>query len=189
MAGDVLLQPLKCWACSLIAQQENSAYSHMGIYLGDDQVAEAFFDRVKIVSLQEFMQKTAPKKTVRVRRLKYPPAELKSKLSERLKKYLGLPYDRWFLLDEQRIYCSELVYKLLRDIEALQHTHPKPMWFDKNPEYWDRYFRGQTPRGELGISPEDFHLSLDFMTVDEISNVSIKKNRTQTQNRMGDFSQ
>ena len=36
------------------------------------------------------------------------------------------------------------------------------MLFDENPEAWDRYFRGNTPRGELGISPEDFNQSLDF---------------------------
>mgnify|MGYP000197438525 CR=1 FL=1 len=74
-AGDILLQPLKCWSCSLIEQQENSEFSHVGIYLGQDQVAEAYFDKVKIVSLAEFMKKTDPARFVLVRRLVVQPDE------------------------------------------------------------------------------------------------------------------
>ena len=31
------------------------------------------------------------------------------------KKYLGLPYDIYFELDDEKIYCSELVYKSFKD--------------------------------------------------------------------------
>jgi hypothetical protein len=32
----------------------------------------------------------------------------------------------------------------------------KPMTFDINRELWDKFFRGNTPEGLLGISPVDF---------------------------------
>ena len=30
-------------------------------------------------------------------------------------KYLGLPYDIYFELDDEKIYCSELIYKSFKD--------------------------------------------------------------------------
>ena len=82
--------------------------------------------------------------------------------------YLGRPYDRWFSWEGSEIYCSELVFKVLAPLVHFEDLSPKPMLFDQNTEYWDRYFRGQTPRGELGISPGDFELSSDFETVESI---------------------
>ncbi len=170
-AGDILLQPLKCWSCSLIEQQENSEFSHVGIYLGQDQVAEAYFDKVKIVSLAEFMKKTDPARFVLVRRLVVQPDEFERKLRLEVDKLLGLTYDRWFLWNNDKIYCSELVYKVLAPIVELRDLSPKEMLFDVNPEHWDRYFRDQTPRGQLGISPEDFNLSSDFISVEKLEHV------------------
>lgn len=175
-AGDILLQPLKCWSCTLIEQQENSDYSHIGIYLGDGMVAEAYAAGVKTIAFSEFMAKTEPGMSVRVRRLRNPPKGLDRKIKAGIKAYIGLPYDRYFLWTDQKIYCSELLYKLLVPIVRLDDLAPKPMLFDQNPEYWDRYFNGNTPRGELGISPEDFNLSSDFITVDELYYVPAQKN-------------
>ncbi len=31
--GDILLQPRECWSCSLIEEQENSIYSHIGMVI------------------------------------------------------------------------------------------------------------------------------------------------------------
>ena len=58
--GDVLLQPLHCWTCSLIEAQENSIYSHIGIYLnadGEDYVLEAWHE-VKLTPLDEYLART-----------------------------------------------------------------------------------------------------------------------------------
>lgn len=166
--GDILLQPLKCWSCTLIEQQENSDYSHMGLYIGHDQVAEAFAGGVKIVSLEEFKQKTDPLRSISVRRLKSLPPYFETRLISEVNLYLGRPYDRWFSWEGSEIYCSELVYKVLAPLVHFEDLSPKPMLFDQNADYWDRYFRGQTPRGELGISPGDFELSSDFETVESI---------------------
>lgn len=170
--GDILLQPLDCWSCSLIEQQENSSYSHIGVLIkvdGKDHVAEAY-GSVKLVSLKEFLAKTAKGQKVQVKR----PYHLKESQQEILKlnllSYLGQPYDREFLWDNEvngveAIYCSELLYKAMALVIKFTDLKPKTMLFDVNPEQWDRYFGGNTPRGKLGISPEDFDLSQDFFFI------------------------
>ena len=69
---------------------------------------------------------------------------------------------------DESIYCSELIYKGYAKTVNFQSLAPKKMLFDINPEYWDKYFRGNTPRGELGISPADFDITSDFIDLFEI---------------------
>ena len=60
--GDVLLQPLKCWACSLIEAEEETIYSHIGVVLAlspEIVVGEAF-GKVRKLSLAAFNAKTEP---------------------------------------------------------------------------------------------------------------------------------
>ena len=166
--GDVILQPLKCWACSLIEGEENSEFSHIGIAIeknGRIKVAEAYGE-VRIVSLSTFLSKTHPEKKVKVLRLKSQHLD-PEKLLRRIEYFEGNPYDPKFLWNnyinsKEAIYCSELVYKVLIPQVKFEDLFPKRMLFDNNPELWDRYFRGKTPRGEIGISPEDFNRSTDF---------------------------
>lgn len=176
--GDVLLQPLKCWSCTLIEQQEDSEYAHIGMAIiinGEEYVAEAY-GKVKVIPLQEFLKKTAKGKKVKVRRADYhflQFTEVQKSLINKTLEYVGNPYDANFLWDnningQEALYCSELVYKVLNYIIPFNQLAPKPMLFDVNPDYWDRYFRGNTPRGHLGISPEDFNSSDDFYTLGEL---------------------
>lgn len=177
-SGDILLQPLHCWSCNLIEAQERSDYSHIGIVLdlgGEIFVAEAW-GKVKIVPLKKFLAKTQKGAKVKVRRVDFHPysyAQFSRDLDYEVLKYVGNPYDPQFLWDnfikdKEAIYCSELVYKVLSPLLSFHDLAPKPMLFDVNPELWDRYFRGETPRGKLGISPEDFNLTSDFYTVGEL---------------------
>jgi hypothetical protein len=48
-------------------------------------------------------------------RLKEQYRELIPAFIKESKKYLGLPYDIYFELDDEKIYCSELVYKSFKD--------------------------------------------------------------------------
>ena len=175
LSGDILLQPLKCWSCSLIEEQENSNFSHIGIVVNIDgkvMVAEAY-GSVRLVTLEEFLKKTHPAKSVKARRLDYHFFNFENfeeKLKESIKSLLGNPYDRAFLWDnkingKEAIYCSELVYKVILPQVKFWDLNPKAMPFDVNPDLWDRYFRGETPRGRLGVSPEDFNKSRDFFTL------------------------
>lgn len=162
--GDVLLQPLHCWTCSLIEAQENSIYSHVGVFIIKDNapfVLESW-GKVKLTPFDEFMAKTQKDQQVLVRRFK----ELRFKRSdllERLPDFLEKNYDSKFLWDNaddkgEMLYCSELVYKFLWPFygEALPI---KIMNYNVHREHWIRYFRGLPPDGKWGNSPGDFEKS------------------------------
>lgn len=71
-------------------------------------------------------------------------SETESLAKAEVRKYLGKPYDADFTWNDDKIYCSELVAKLL-------HIAPKPMSFDT--KIWPKHL--QDRKGELGISPDD----------------------------------
>lgn len=163
-SGDLILQPLACWTCSLIEAQEKSPYSHIGIYIekeGKGFVFEAF-SKVQLVPLSEYLRKTEkgiPVKIKRFKSIKFSNEDL----LKAVRQYEGLKYDREFLWNNydqfgnKKIYCSELVYLVFQDF--YQGLPLKRMQFDINTEYWERYFRGNVPFNEWGVSPEDFNQS------------------------------
>jgi uncharacterized protein YycO len=157
-AGDILLQPLHCWLCSLIEAQTNSPYSHIGILGADKKVYEAW-GSVKATELNEFIAKTQKDEKIEVLR---PVDKVDiDKMKEDFEiLFEGNEYDRQFLwnnFDEQnreKLYCSELVAKLL-NLQGFK-IQARPMVYDVHLDHWERYFRGPAPQGELGISPADF---------------------------------
>ncbi len=62
---------------------------------------------------------------------------------QQVEQMIGLPFDRQYLWDDEKIYCSELVGKLL-DLET------NPMFFD--PQIWPAEF--QHFNGKPGLSPD-----------------------------------
>jgi hypothetical protein len=160
--GDILLQPLSCWTCLLIEAQERSIYSHMGIVVETNPqvlVAEAYSPRVEIKTFAAFSAKTERGQSIRVLRSKENITDFN--LKDLVETYfLNLNYDAQFRIDNfdqhgEKIYCSELVYKIFRHFYIAQ-PQLKVMLFDINPQQWDRFFGNNTPRGELGISPADY---------------------------------
>ncbi|MEX0799248.1 MAG: YiiX/YebB-like N1pC/P60 family cysteine hydrolase [Bacteriovoracaceae bacterium] len=163
-SGDVLLQPLNCWSCSLIEAQEKSIYSHMGVYVevdGKAYVLEAW-QTVKLTPLKEFLAKTEQGQSVRVKRFKEKRFDRESLLAV-LPDILGLSYDSNFLWDNfdergEKLYCSEMAYKLFYPFygEALPI---KRMRYDVYREHWRRFFGGNIPDGKWGNAPADFDKS------------------------------
>ena len=153
--GDILLQPLHCYACNLIEAQTQSEYSHIGVVIKKEEgnvfVAEAF-GKVKVVSFKKFNQKTQKGLMVEVLRPRYVNHEI---YTTYLNYFDSKPYDSNFLWSDEKIYCSELVQKLFVKL-SMTAPKEKPMTFDINRELWDKFFRGNTPEGHLGISPVDF---------------------------------
>jgi hypothetical protein len=172
--GDVILQPLHCWSCSLIMDQEESKYSHIGIYLkieGEPFVFEAY-GKVRFTPFDKFFKRTHKGKSLKVMRFHKILFNPESILDETIR-YDGLPYDTQFLWNNynekgEMIYCSELVYKIFAPFGYDLKT--KYMSFDVNREYWIKFFRGNPPDGQIGISPEDIHRSSELYTVGEILN-------------------
>lgn len=172
--GDILLQPLDCWTCTLIEQQERTDYSHIGIVVQvypEVLVAEAFI-KVRFVSLKTFHEKTEKGMGLLVKRLNSPSFDDNSQdFFDYVKEnFLGLKYDSHFLWNNvddegrEKIYCSELVSKSLEGFLGIK-TPRKIMTFDVNPKKWEKFFRAKdarVPKGEWGNSPGDFERSSLF---------------------------
>ena len=92
------------------------------------------------------------------------------KILERAGKYMGEPYDWWYLPDNGKMYCSELVQTVFLDEEGNTLFSSKPMNFkDKDgkiPEFWIGLFEElgmDVPQGVKGTNPQDiFNDSLLF---------------------------
>lgn len=164
-SGDVLLQPLHCYLCSMIEAEENSIYSHVGVVVidnGEVKVVEAY-KSVNIVSLEEFLSKTEPgQKVLHLRSVQ--SLDKANLLDYYFASFHGLPYDPQFSLDDEKIYCSELVLKLLNPFLSVK-IPTKKMHFNQNRSAWESYFRGKIPDGKLGIAPADFLRSELFSPV------------------------
>jgi len=179
--GDVLLQPLKCWACSLIEAEEETIYSHIGVVIAVEPevlVAEAF-GSVRKISLATFNAKTEPGQKLMVLRFRNEDlsADIQVDASVLMKifdeDFLGAKYDhdfRWNNFDEngeQKYYCSELVSKLFQAIVGID-TPIKRMHFQTNRDSWMTYFKGNIPDNEWGNSPGDYERSELFYQVGEL---------------------
>jgi Permuted papain-like amidase enzyme, YaeF/YiiX, C92 family len=178
--GDVLLQPRDCWSCTLIEEQEGSIYSHMGmvIQVSPLMVIDAL-GTVKIQTYDAFNAGTEKGQKIAVLRLRREDAveHLQEGRLEFLAYYLnyfdGLKYDHDFLWnnldenDEEKLYCSEMVTKLLKGFMGIE-VGTRKMKFDKNREQWIRYFKGNPPDGKIGNSPAVFEQSELFYVVGEL---------------------
>jgi hypothetical protein len=179
--GDIILQPLSCWACSLIEAEEETIFSHIGIVVKADEeilVAEAY-GKVKAHPLEDFLKKTEKNQKNLILRFR----------NEKISKYLndnkdvflsifyrdfnGLAYDKAFRWNNfssdgnEKLYCSELVAKLLMSFLPIE-TPIKRMHFNQNREHWIKYFQGDVPDNQWGNSPADFHHSELFYEVGEL---------------------
>lgn len=165
-AGDILLQPLNCWVCKLIEKQENSIYSHMAIVLkveGKKVLVAHAWDKVKAVDLNEFNAMTRDGGKLMVRR--HVSKRSFEDLYDLYMTYFdGVEYDKEFLWNNDKLYCSEFVYKLF-NIVTDELTPPKKMRYDYGRDYWLRYFNGKIPDGLDGNSPADFEKSKYFKTI------------------------
>jgi hypothetical protein len=88
--------------------------------------------------------------------------------------FLGVGYDRKFRIDNDTIYCSELVYRSFKDHLGLVPMELKPMrWGGASPEARDfliQFVGGPLPEGEPGVSPVHYLVAPGFTTVhDDLS--------------------
>lgn len=165
-AGDILLQPLNCSVCKLIEKQENSIYSHMAVVLKvqkDKVIVAHAWDKVKVQSLKEFNAITKKGSKLMVRR-HVSKRKFDELYSLYMKHFDGVEYDKEFLWDNDKLYCSEFVYKLF-NLVTDELTPPKKMRYDYARDYWSRYFNGKIPDGLDGNSPADFEKSKFFTTI------------------------
>lgn len=111
--GDILFQPLPSnELIDAIEGATHSPYSHCGVVLKKDGkwvVIQALCD-VHYTSLYMWIAQGRSGKFAACR-LKPDYAQEIPRFIEELNKFMGLPYDFYYEMGDDAIYCSELVYK------------------------------------------------------------------------------
>lgn len=115
--GDIIFQTSRSSQSLAIQQATDSPYSHMGIILlrdGKPYVFEAAAT-VKYTALSDWINRGENKHFV-IKRLKNAETVLTEQKKSRLRKeaqhFAGKPYDALFGWSDDKLYCSELVWKM-----------------------------------------------------------------------------
>ena len=142
-------------------------FTHVGIAIatsGADSVLEATSDGgVRIVALETFLEGSA--------RIGDHPAVVAMRLRDtsglaasvnRARNFIGLPYDYVYRPDNNRMYCSELVWESYRDSLGERIFPARPMNFrtadGTMPVFWIELFAKMgepIPEGVPGTNPND----------------------------------
>lgn len=179
-SGDIVLLPLSCRSCDVIASETGGTFSHSGIYLkardGQEYVIEAL-GSVRAVHFENFVKRAPMDKKVgfvRVREFEnLSNGEIFDMIMSKFSFYEGKGFDHnylWNNVDEngdELYYCSEFVAKILNEV-IVNKFQTTPMDFTTNWDYWYYAFNGNVPQGLPGNSPNDLyrdplvrHLDLD----------------------------
>lgn len=83
----------------------------------------------------------------------------KKKLKASVGKYKGKRYDLAFKWSDDKIYCSELVWKMYEDID-IELSKPKkmknfPLWIPKFKQVMEKRWGGKVNKQEPVVSPKD----------------------------------
>lgn len=173
--GDVVFQTSRSSQSKAIQLATHSTYSHMGILFfnhGQWMVFEAV-QPVQWTPLDRWAARGTGGQLV-LKRLKHRDARLTPPVLARMQqvgaRFLGKAYDLTFEWSDERIYCSELVWKIYQEgagieLGALQRlkefdlTHPAV-----RSKLRERY-RGEPPLDEPVISPQRMFDSPELETV------------------------
>lgn len=128
---------------------------HVAICLNSDSVIEAIGKGVVITPVDSvFAREDGYYLRGRVKGVRH------RRSVQNARKYLGRPYDRLFLPDQNAIYCSELVQLSYVDRKGYPVFERIPMSFHdasgRITSYWTEYYRAydmDVPEGKPGTNP------------------------------------
>lgn len=175
--GDIIFQISKSSQSQAIQLATKSKYSHMGIvYETDDQhyVYEAV-QPVKLTKLDAWIKRGENAHYV-VKRLKDSEKlltlETLKKLKDAGEKYKGKGYDIYFEWSDDKIYCSELVWKIYKEtlnieIGELQELREFDLTNDIVINKMKERYGDKIPLGEKVISPAAMFDSEKLITIKE----------------------
>lgn len=129
--GDILFQATGGRQGDAIALATHSRWTHVGMAFRENgrwMVVEAV-GPVKITPLQEWIDHGDGEYAVKRLARDTPdldPAERK-RLMEATRRFMGLPYDLAFEWSDERIYCSELVWKVYAEALGIRLCEPRPL--------------------------------------------------------------
>lgn len=127
--GDIIFHKSQSSQSSAIAEATGSSWSHVGIIVknGNDTFVAEAIQPVTITSLRGFIAR-GKNSEFKVYRFKhYNNKTMKLKLYSTLRTYYGKNYDIYFEFGNDRIYCSELVYKVFKAVTGQEVGRPQKM--------------------------------------------------------------
>ena len=173
--GDILFQDLDssplCDAIELVTPGYSEGnFSHIGFVIYDSlklKVVEAIPPKVTLTELDDFLNRSKDKNAnpkVIVGRLKEEYKDAIPNAVKFAKKKIGIDYDNNFILDNNKYYCSELIYDMflkssIFNLQPMTFLHPETM--DTITAWKDHYSKlgMQIPQNKPGINPGSMSLS------------------------------
>ena len=175
--GDIIFHTSKSSQSKAIQLATNSKYSHMGILYengGKHFVYEAV-QPVKLTPLTKWINRGKNKHYV-IKRLKNADEILTSSTLKKMKqigaRFKGKSYDIYFEWSEEKIYCSELVWKIYKEatgieIGKLEHLSDFDLSSDIVKGIMKERYGAHIPMDEKVISPVAMFTSDKLMTITE----------------------
>jgi len=169
--GDIIFHTSKSSQSKMIQDVTESKFSHVGIvYIKDDEtyVLEAI-QPVKITPLNEFINRGVDSKYVVVRYNK----DLNENQLKRMFEYgysqLGKNYDLKFEWSEEKMYCSELVYKIYESAGIklcdVNRFSDYDISSDKVQDEINRRYKTEININEPVVTPVDLYESFSVHTI------------------------
>ena len=187
-AGDILLVPLNCYVCNAIESETGTPYSHAVVVANTTSnpekrfVYEAWGELKKTPYLEIVQRKQKNQALFLMRPSSFRAGQTPNEMQLRQnfeKNFAGLPFDDEYLWDnrdengKEKIYCTEFVIKFINSF-IRQPIHPQPMSFEKNSEFWKKYYQqfGMTPpTGRTGASPATLFQNSELLRLGELNNL------------------
>lgn len=176
-SGDIIFQTSQSAQCKAVQLATHSIYSHCGIIYIEDNEAFVFeaVQPVKITPIKEWI-KHGKNSSYVVKRLKNASsiltAEILSKMKTCGEKYKDKNYDIYFGWSDDKIYCSELVWKIYKEganIEVGELQKLKEFDLSSKPvkEKLKERYGENIPMDEIVVSPQSIFESELLVTVEE----------------------
>ena len=122
--GDILFQNSQSSQCKAIELATHSRYTHCGIVFRKENkcfVLEAV-QPVKYTLIEDWIERGLNKQytVMRLKNQSLLSDSIIAAMREDGEKYLGKDYDIYFGWGDDKIYCSELVWKIYKDVTGLE---------------------------------------------------------------------
>ncbi len=175
--GDIIFQESQSAQCKAVQKATNSRYSHCGIIFRKDDkyfVYEAV-EPVVITQLNHWINRGKDSHYV-VKRLKNAKdvlsPEVKDKMLEEAKKHMGKHYDLTFSWTDDKMYCSELIWKIYKrganiEVGKLETLADFNLSHPLVKEKLRERYGNNIPLGETVISPVSILTSNNLETIAE----------------------
>lgn len=172
--GDLVFHRSTSTQAQAIARATGSPYTHVGVVLVIDDrplVLEAI-EPVSLTPLQTWADRAADGR-ITIRRLADPALHtpvIRTRLVTAGLRSLGTPYDAAFDWSDDRLYCSELIYKLFDEVVGIEVGGLRPMgdFGVEDPlvqAALQRRYGERIPLDAPVVSPGDQATDEDFATV------------------------